>query len=169
MKQSLSLFFILLCIQTVTTITGAVDTIRSTQETSHTHPSKQTPQKAEYDAWLDFDDEDEEQKPTTRWQRFMGGVDKFALQMKALWAFKIKPWWKEKHGKEITATTASMLATLIAGWMMYRRYIKTMSAIIEGHPSTRRNPFAPVTKSAALDATNPEINPFARTQGQSLN
>jgi hypothetical protein len=162
MKQSLSLFFILLCIQTVTTITGGVDTIRSTQETSHTHPSKQTPQKAEYDAWLDFDDEDEEQKPTTRWQRFMGGVDKFALQMKALWAFKIKPWWKEKHGKEITATTASMLVTLAAAWIMYRKMkkVKTViGAMGVGSLSTEQPDMN----------TNPLVNPFARTQGKSLN
>jgi hypothetical protein len=133
MKQSLSLFFILLCTYTLPTITGVVGAIQTTQKTSHTYPSKQTPHHSAHDEWLDFDDEDEEQKssqPQTRWQRFMGGVDKFALQMKALWAFKIKPWWKEKHGKEITIATASTLVTLVAAWVMYSK-IKKVKTVLE--------------------------------------
>jgi hypothetical protein len=123
MKQSLFLFFTLLCIYTLphaTTLSG----VYQTPLTNTHHTTKPTTTHHAHDEWLDFDDEEEEMptKPKTRWERFMGGVDKFALQMKALWAFKIKPWWKEKHGKEITIATASTLAALVATWMMYRKY-----------------------------------------------
>jgi|GEM_PF-4110580 len=147
MKQSLFLFFILLCIYTIPTITGVVGAIQSTQATSHAYPSKPTPHHSVRDEWLDFDDEDEEQEtmqPQTRWQRFMGGVDKFALQMKALWAFKIKPWWKEKHGKEITIGTMTAIATLVGAWMMYRKMkkIKTVSELASLYTDPTLNPFA---------------------------
>jgi hypothetical protein len=165
MKQSLSLFFILLCIYTLSTITGVSGAVQTTQGASHTYPSKQTPQPSTHDEWLDFDDEDEEQKtmqPKTRWQRFMGGVDKFALQMKALWAFKIKPWWKEKHGKEITIATASTLATLVAAWMMYRK-IKKVKTVLDSMGIRSLSTERPEIH------TNPCINPFARSLGKSSN
>jgi hypothetical protein len=143
MKNSFSLFFLLLCVCIIPSNTALLSTIQTSHSSTYQSPSTQK-QQPSHDEWLDFDDEDEEPatlQSKTRWQRFMGGVDKFALQMKALWAFKIKPWWQEKHGKEITIATASTLLTLVVTWMAYRRYKKVMATRLQV-------------------ATNPDINPF---------
>lgn len=123
MIHSICLFFILLCLQNTVALGQTNNPYNKTTEAP---VQKQTIAPASYeDEWEDFDDEEEvAPQPTTRWGRFMQSMDKTALQLKALYHFKLKPWWQEKHGKEITIGTASALAAIAAAYYAYRSYQK---------------------------------------------